>query len=74
MKKATTKLLKPSIPTSTLLIEGCQFEIYDKEKGVMSVCGNPCHNIGKIKYEVCPEHYDYLIALGKKPKVLKVKK
>lgn len=72
MKKPTTKLLKPSLPS--YIGEGCQFEVYDKTSNSMTVCGALEHNIGKIVYCVCTEHYDYLVALGKKVKLKGKKK
>lgn len=65
-KKQTTKLLKPSIPT--LLGDGCQFEIYSNLHNAMIPCGKECYNIGKLVYNVCTEHYDYMTALGYKAK------
>jgi len=58
--------LKPSIPTYEG--EGCQFEIYSKTLNGMCPCGKELHNIGKLVYNVCTEHYDYMTALGYKAK------
>jgi len=65
-KRQNTKLLKPSIPTYEG--EGCQFEIYSKTLNGMCPCGKELHNIGKLIYNVCTEHYDYMTALGYKAK------
>jgi len=68
VKKPTTKLLKPSIPQYSTDKDHCQFEEYDKERNAMIACGKPVHRVGRLKYQVCSEHFDYLKSFGKEPK------
>lgn len=65
-KRPTMKLVKPSLPTYEG--DGCQYEVYSKDLNAMVPCGKTCHNIGRLVYNVCTEHYDYMTALGYKAK------
>jgi hypothetical protein len=71
MKKYPMKKVQPLFDTITL--DGCQFEIFDSKMWKMSNCGKEFHFIGRLVFNVCAEHYDYLKSIGKEPRG-KVKK